>query len=128
MSLSDMLDEEQPCMLFRQRQSDQVDGSGIPIHNPAMIRLLQGRVMRSNSHQIEVWLSLGVKADYEFLTSDRDIRESDIIQTPPDPDNNMPNGRSFQVQGTRNVWFAKGTIDGHVKYPIEEMSGLPFPN
>jgi hypothetical protein len=116
LSLQDLLDEEPPVAVKRQQAPGRVDGSGIPMHLLVPVEGMEsvaGRIIRSSARQQESWGSLGIEADYEFLTMTGGILNGDFLYT--------ADGRLFQVVSVRAKLYGKGTIPTSWKYAIREQ-------
>lgn len=116
MSLEDLLAEEPPVAVKRQSKPGAVDGNGIPLHDlqtVAGLETVAGRIIRSSARQQESWGSLGIMADYEFLTMTGEILNGDFLYT--------TDSRLFRVVGVRTKLYGKGTIPTSWKYPIQEQ-------
>lgn len=115
MSLEDLLNEEPPVAIKRQAQPGAVDANGIPLHGLVTVPELtsvSGRIIRSSARQQESWGSLGIQAEYEFLTMTGEILNGDFIWT--------ADSRLYRVVGVRTKLYGKGTIPTSWKYPLSE--------
>lgn len=116
MSLEDLLNDEPPVAVKEQAQPGAVDANGIPLHGLRTVSGLEsvsGRLIRSNARQVESWATLGIEADYEFLTMTGSILNGHFLST--------SDGRLFRVVGVRTKLYGKGTIPTSWKYPCKEL-------
>lgn len=117
MTLAAQLDEEEPCMLLRQRVLRNTDGLAIPLNELVPVRQVQGRVDDMSARQMESWGTLGIAVDWVFLTLDQQIINGDVVQVPP---SQFFPQRYLRIVGKGSVFRTKGAIDDHVEYPCRE--------
>lgn len=117
MSFSDLLADEPPVTVKMQLRPGAVDGNGIPVQGLVVVPTLSsvaGRLIYGSARQVAAWLSLGIEANYEFLTEEPGILNGYFLVT--------ADNRLFRVTGTRVKRYGKGTIPTSYKYPCLEMS------
>lgn len=117
MSFTDLLASEPPVTIQRQVQPGTVDENGIPVHglvNVPTLTQVFGRLIYGSARQKSMWMSLGIEADYEFLTQEPGILNGHFILT--------ADGRLFRVTGARVKRYGKGSIPTSYKFPCVETN------
>jgi len=115
MTMQRLIGEEPIAYLIRQTSPNATNDSMLPLHTPAVLETIQGRLVLANASQIKAWSSLGIEASYTFISFNTTVKNGDYIKT--------SDNRLFRViSGAGERVYGKGRIPSYRRYALQEES------